>query len=147
MKKGKELKINLFKNYNVVFGSVNNKCPKALYISISTWAQPKSDENFNYNRIIRDIDKKVRQTIYNVLDGNVATPFIKDRVIVDFDIRESGVKYGKRSFTNLEITLFQKYQIPVNSESLYPFIEEIIEKIIDDVFEGEKHFKFHKKKK
>jgi len=147
MKKGKELKINQFKNYNVVFGSVNNKCPKALYINVSTWAQPKSDEDFNYNRIIKDIDKRVRQTVYNVLDSNITTPFIKDRVIVDFDIRESGVKYGKRSFTNLEITLFQKYETPVNSESLWPFIEEVIQKVIKDVFDRERHFKFYKKKK
>lgn len=147
MKKGKELRINLFKNYNIVFGSVNNKCPKALYINVSTWAQPKSDDDLNYNRIIKDIDKKIRQTIYNVLDCNITTPFIKDRVIVDFDIRESGVKYGKRSFTNLEITLFQKYETPVNSESLWPFIEEVIQKVIKDVFDRERHFKFYKKKK
>lgn len=147
MKKGKELKINAFKNYNIVFGSVNNKCPKAMYINVSAWAEPKSDDDLNYNRIIRDIDKKIRQSIYNILDSNISSPFLKDRSIIDFDIRESGVRYGKRSFTNLEITLFQKYEIPVNSESLWPFIEEIIQTIIKDVFDKEKHFKFHKKKK
>ena len=147
MKKGKELKINAFKNYNIVFGSVNNRCPKAMYINISAWADPKSNDDLNYNRIIKDIDKRVRQTIYNTLDFNISSPFLKDRSIVDFDIRESGVRYGKRSFTNLEITLFQKYEIPVNSESLWPFIEEIIQTIIKDVFEKEKHFRFHKKKK
>ena len=147
MKKGKELKINAFKNYNIVFGSVNNRCPKAMYINISAWADPKSNDDLNYNRVIKDIDKRVRQTIYNTLDFNISSPFLKDRSIVDFDIRESGVRYGKRSFTNLEITLFQKYEIPVNSESLWPFIEEIIQTIIKDVFEKEKHFRFHKKKK
>ena len=147
MKKGKELKINAFKNYNIVFGSVNNRCPKAMYINISAWADPKSNDDLNYNRIIKDIDKRVRQTIYNTLDFNISSPFLKDRSIVDFDIRESGVRYGKRSFTNLEITLFQKYEIPVNSESLWPFIEEIIQTTIKDVFEKEKHFRFHKKKK
>lgn len=147
MKKGKELKISNFKSYNIVFGSVNNRCPKAMYINISTWADPKSNDDLNYNRIIKDIDKRVRQTIYNTLDSNISSPFLKDRSIVDFDIRESGVRYGKRSFTNLEITLFQKYEIPVNSESLWPFIEEIIQTVIKDVFEKEKHFRFHKKKK
>lgn len=147
MKKGKELKINLFKNYNIVFGSVNNKGSKAMYINVSAWAEPKSDEDLNYNRIIRDIDKQVRQTIYNTLNENISTPFLKDRTIVDFDIRESGVRYGKRSFTNLEITLFQKYEIPVNSEFLWPFIEDVIETIVKNVLEKERHFKFHKRKK
>lgn len=147
MKKGKELKINHFKNYSIVFGSVNNKCPKAMYINISAWVEPRSNDDLNYNRIIRDIDKQIRQTIYNTISNNITTPFLKDRTIVDFDIRESGVRYGKRSFTNLEITLFQKYEIPVNSESLWPFIEEVIQTIIKDVFEKGRHFKFYKRKK
>jgi hypothetical protein len=147
MKKGKELKINQFKDYNIVFGSVNNRSPKAMYINVSTWAEPNSDGELNYNRIIRDIDKKIRQSIFNLLDSNISTPFLKDRTIVDFDIKKSGVKYGKRSFTNLEITLFQMYEIPVNSNTLWPFIEELVEAVIKDVFEKEKHFSFHKKKK
>lgn len=147
MKKGKELKINHFKNYNIVFGSVNNKSPKAIYINISAWAEPKFNDEFNYNRIIRDIDKRIRQTIYNTLSANITTPFFKDKTIIDFDIRESGVKYGKRSFTNLEITLFQKYETPVNSESLLPLIENLTQVIIKDIFEKEKHFKFNKRKK
>lgn len=147
MKKGKELKINHFKNYNIVFGSVNNKSPKAMYINISAWAEPNFDDELKYNKIIRDIDKKIRQIIYNTFSDDVTTPFLKDRIIVDFDIRESGIRYGKRSFTNLDITLSQKYNIPVNSEYLLPFIDNIIQIIIKDVFEKEKHLSFHKRKK
>ena len=44
MKNGKELKINNFKNYNVVFGSINNKHSKAVYINISAWAEPQYNE-------------------------------------------------------------------------------------------------------
>ena len=147
MKKGKELKINTFNNYNIVYGSVNNKNSKALYINISAWAEPKNDNDLNYTRIIRDIDKKIRQTIYNELEANISTPFLKDRTIIDFDIRESGVRYGKRSFTNTEITLYMKYELPINSDSLKPFIDDLIEKILEGSFEKDKHFKFYKKKK
>lgn len=147
MKKGKELKLELFKNYNIVYGSVNNKNPKALYISISAWAEPKTKGEINNNRIIRDIDKKVRQTVYDTLNNNTTTPFIKDRSIIDLDIRESGVKYGKRSFLNCEITLFMRYEIPVNSENLKPTIDRIINIIIKSAFETNRHFKFFKKKK
>jgi hypothetical protein len=147
MKKGKELKVNQFKNYNVVYGSVNNKNPKAIYINISAWAEPKIDGLVNYNRIIRDTDKSIRQTIYNSIESNNIVPFFKDKTIVDFDIRESGVKYGKRSFTNCEMTLYMKNEIPVNSENLKPTIYTLIESSINSVFENNEYFKFYKTKK
>ena len=147
MKKGKELKVEKSKNYSIVFGSVNNKNPKALYINVSAWAQPKVEGDLNYSRIIRDIDKGVRQEIYNQLNSDITTPFIKERTIVDFDIRESGVKYGKRSFTNCEVTLFMKYEIPVNSDDLKPNVYRIIGNVIKNVLDSNKNFKFHKKKR
>lgn len=147
MKKGKELKVQNFKNYNVVYGSVNNKIPKALYINISAWAEPKNDGVTNYNRIIRDSDKKIRQIIYNSLDNNITTPFLKDRTIIDFDIRESVIRYGKKSFVGCEITLYLKYEIPVNSDVLKPVVNDLIEEIIKLGFEENKHFKFYKRKK
>ena len=147
MEKGKELKLQTYKNYNVVYGSVNNKNPKALYVNISAWAEPQNEGDLNYKRIIRDSDKKIRQVIYNFLDENITTPFLKDRTIIDFDIRESGIKYGKRSFVGCEITLYMKYEIPANSESLKPVVNSIIDDIINQGFETSKYFNFYKKKK
>jgi hypothetical protein len=146
MKKGKELKVNSFKNYNVYYGSVNNKEPKALYINISAWAEPEEDDNINYSRVVRDLDKKIRQSIYQELEENYPI-FLRERTIVDFDIRESGIKYGKRSFTNCEITLFMKYELPINSEDMKSILDDLIKVIIEDTLEKSKHFKFHKKKK
>jgi hypothetical protein len=147
MKKGKELKVNEFKNYNVVYGSVNNKNPKAIYINISAWAEPKIEGLSNYNRVIRDTDKNLRQTVYNSIESNTLIPFFKDKTIVDFDIRESGVKYGKRSFTNCEVTLYMKNEISVNSDALKPTIYNLIETSINSVFENNEYFKFYKRKK
>jgi hypothetical protein len=147
MKKGKELKVQNLQNYNVVYGSVNNKNPKALYINISAWADPKIDTETNYNRVIRDLDKRVRQTIYNILEKEATTPFFKDKTIIDFDIRESGVRYGKRSFVGCEITLYMKYEIPINSDILKPIVNELINNILNSAFEDSRHFDFYKKKK
>ncbi len=147
MKNGKELKLDTFKNYNIVYGSVNNKNPKALYIQITGWADPKQDDKLKYTRIIRELDKKVRQTIYNTLTSNITTPFLRERTIIDFDIRESGVRYGKRSFVNCEITLYLKSEIPVNSDSLRPTLDDLINIIITNVFEHSRHFDFYRKKK
>jgi hypothetical protein len=146
MKTGKEVKVATFKNYNVVYGSVNNKHSKAVYISISAWAEPKDEYEINYNRVIREFNKKIKQSVYNLLDEDMSTEFIKDRTIVDLDIRESGIKFGKRSFTNCELTLSLKNEIPVNSELMRPMLDDITKMLLDDVFNNNKSFKFHRKK-
>lgn len=146
-KKGKELKLEVFDDYSVVYGTVNNKNSKALYINISSWAEPIVDDVINYNRIIKDLDKHVRQGIYNFLSKNIIIPFIKEITIVDFDIRKSGVKFGKRSFVSCEITLFMRNELPINSEVLKPHIYDIINYTINRTFEDNKNFKFHKKKR
>lgn len=146
MKTGKELKINSFKNYNVVFGSVNNKHPKALYINITAWAEPKSEEEINYSRAIRDLHKRVKQNIYNHFKTDPLSEFLADRSIVDLDIRESGVKFGKRSFMSCEITLFLTSEIPVNSEHMQPILNDIVKMIVDTSFDDCRYFSFHKKK-
>ena len=146
MKTGKELKINSFKNYNVIFGSVNNKHPKAVYINLSSWVQPKVDDEINYNRVIRDLNKKLKQTLFNHFSKLENTDIIEERTIVDLDIRESGIRYGKRSFMSCEITLFLNTEIPVNSEVMKPRLTEIVNVLIEEVFQSNRNFTFNKKK-
>lgn len=146
MKTGKELKISNFKDYNIIFGSVNNKHPKAVYINLSSWAEPKASEDVNYSRVIRDLNKKIKQSIFNLFDSDETTKFVKDRTIVDFDIRESGIRYGKRSFMNCEITLFLNSEIPLISDAMKPMLDDIVEMLITSIFNDSKVFSFHKKK-
>lgn len=146
MKTGKELKIDKYKNYNIVFGSINNKQSKAVYINISAWAEPQQLEFVNYNRTLKDINKKIRQSLFNYFSREFNSDFNKDKTIVDLDIRESGIKYGKRSFMNCEITLFLNSEIPVNNEKMKYNLDKVINLIIDSVFNNCKLFKFHKKK-
>jgi hypothetical protein len=147
MKTGKEIKTNIFKNYNIVFGSVNNKNPKALYVNISAWAEPKNADEVNYTRAIKNINKKLKQLLYNTFDNPENNLFLKDRTIVDLDIRESGIRYGKRSFMSCELTLFSDLEIPVNTEFMKFKIHEIINSVTKKVFDCNDYFDFHKKKK
>lgn len=146
MKTGKEIKFNKHKNFNVVFGSVNNKHSKAAYINISSWAEPIQENNVSYSRVIKDLNKRIKQTLFNYFDIEVDSNILKDRTIVDLDIRESGIKFGKRSFINCEITLFLNQEDPVNSEIMIEKLEETLELILENVFKTSKVFKFHKKK-
>jgi len=146
MKNGKEVKVNNFKNYSIVYGSVDNKHSKAVYINISAWAEPQDKEMISYNRVIKDINKNIRQTLFNIFDTKIETEIKKNHTIVDLDIRESGIRYGKRSFTNCEITLFLNSEIPVNSETMKEKLDMVTEKLIKTCFDNNKTFKFHKKK-
>jgi hypothetical protein len=146
MKNGKELKITKYKNFNIVFGSVNNKHSKAVYINLSAWAEPQHDEQIIYNRVIKDINKKVKQTLFNIFDDYEEKEIKKNNTIVDLDIRESGIRYGKRSFMNCEVTLFLNSEIPVNSDSMKEKLDNIVESLIKNTFENNKIFKFYKKK-
>lgn len=147
MKTGKEVKVATFKNYNVVYGSVNNKHSKAVYVNISAWAEPTDEDIISYSRVIRDINKNIKQNLFNLFNNDDDCEFMKDRTIVDLDIRESGIKYGKRSFTNCEITLFLNNEIPVNSDIMRPMLDNVVNMLVNNVFDNNKTFKFHRKKK
>jgi len=147
MKTGKEIKTNKHKNYNIIFGSVNNKKPKAIYINVSAWVEPSEDNGFNYNHSIRDLNKKIRQSLFGYINSDYEIMFKNDKTIVDLDIRESGIKLGKRSFMNCEITLFLESEIPLTSEVMLDRLVLISDTLIKTVFDSNKTFNFHKKKK
>lgn len=146
-KRGKELKMDLSTNYNVVYGTVDNKNVKSIYINISAWGEPTKKEELNYNRIISNLSKRIKQSIYNYLKCNYSDRFLPERSIIDLDMRESGIKYGKRSFMKCEITIYQKEINEMINEGKTPkLLTEITEsamKCLDDFV----YFDFHKKKK
>lgn len=145
-KRGKELKMDLSPNYNVVCGTVDNKNAKAIYINISAWGEPTQEDELNYNRIISNLSKCVKQSTYNYLRSNYADRFYADRSIIDLDMRESGVRYGKRSFMNCEITVYQKDSDEMINEGETPTIlSDIVESAIECLDDFE-YFEFHKKK-
>jgi len=146
MKTGKELKINNFENFNVVFGSINNKHPKAIYINISSWVEPKENININYVREIKNINKNLKQTLFNYFDSDKESIFEKNNTIVDLDIRESGLKFGKRSFMNCEITLFLTTEIQANSDKMKEILNQVTPILINDVFNDNEIFRFNLKK-
>jgi hypothetical protein len=144
MKRGKEISLNLPYEYNVISGTVDNKNPKSIYIQISAWGKPKVDREDDYDKILRQKSKRVKEKLFEVLGDD---KFYKDRCIVDFNMASSGINFDKRSFMSVEMTLFQKDPlIPVNSDELLPTLNTISSKIISDVFEKDEDFKFYRRK-
>lgn len=147
MKKGKELKVKNNKNFNIRYGTVDNKNPKSIYINLSSWITPTSDDEFNYSRIIKNLDKAIRQSIYDFISKKSTNLFFKDHTIVDFDLRKSGIKYGKTSYLSCEITLYLRNQISVTSIEVADEINQIINCVIKNNFSENEFFLFKKKKK
>jgi hypothetical protein len=145
MARGKEVKVQLPYDYNVVSGTVDNKNPKSIYIQISAWGKPKDYLEDGYEGIIRRKSKRVKNKLFEILGDDV---FHKKRCIVDFNMASSGISPSKRSFMSVEMTLFKKEPfLPINSEELTPIINDISESIITDIFEEDEHFKFYRTKK
>ncbi len=143
MKKGKEIKLNLPYEYNVISGAVDNRNPESIYIQISAWGKPKNKDEENFDCIIKQKGKRVKKKLFEILDNERFLP----KVIVDFSMASSGISYEKRSYMSVEMTLFQKIPTPINSDKLLPTLNKISEKIILDVFEKDEDFKFYKRKK
>lgn len=146
MKLGKEIKIKNSNKYNLVFGTVDNKNPKTLYINISAWAEPKLDNVLNYSIVNRDFSKKLRQFIFKLLKYDEQKDFSDEITMVDFDIKESGIKLGKKSFMNCEITLVSKINLPITSDYTLDKLKTLSDKIINEVFEKNDYYIFQKRK-
>jgi len=142
-KNGKKLATENFKNYKIITGTVDNKNPKSIYIVITSWGETILSEDVNYNNIIRHFAKEIKKTIYDNLSD---TLFSKNKCIVDFDMRESGISYGKKSFMSCEITLYQKNLFKLQENNIQKELNNIINKIINEILETNKYFKFSKTK-
>ena len=103
MKKGKTSKIQGFKLAKVIYGTVDSVNFKSLYLNIQTWVEPKTTSE-NWTRVVLNLSRQIKHTIFE----NINKTIFDDKFIVDLDLRASGLMVGKKSFLNLEITLFFK---------------------------------------
>lgn len=144
LKTGKQMKLELFKNYKITSGTIDNKNPKAMYVTISAWGKPKNDIEINYSDVIRKMNKQIKSNLFDNLNK---TLFDSNRTIVDLDMRNSGISFDKKSYMNCEITLFKLNSFKIQDKKIKEHIKEIISNIIEQVFDESEYFEFHKTKK
>lgn len=143
-KNGKQLATNTHKNYRTLSGTVDNKNPKALYINISAWGETLINEDINYTSVIKVFIKDIKKLLSSNLNQNL---FFTDRCIVDFDMRESGISYGKKSYMNCEVTIFQKNLFKLQEKNIQDEINRVSSLITSEVLETSEYFNFTKTKK
>ncbi len=143
MKKGKTIRINGLKKIKAIYGSVDAKNLKSIYLNIQTWVGPKIDMVEGWERVISNLSRQIKHTIYDIINKT----FFEDKFILDLDLRSSGIQYGKKSFLNLEITFFVKEQVSFKSNILKGEMKKITQILFFENFKDNKYFDFNITKK
>ena len=137
MKKGKSVKLNLFSPIKSVYGTVDCKNLKSLYINIQSWVSPKFDHD-NWNRVVCNLNREIKHSVFNSID----TEFFKENSIVDLDLRTSGISHGKKSFFNLEVNLYTNQEMDFKCPEIKDSIKKIIRNIVRENVMENKYFEF-----
>jgi polyribonucleotide nucleotidyltransferase len=137
MKKGKSVKLNLYSPIKSVYGTVDSKNLKSLYINIQSWVSPKFDHE-NWNRVVCNLSREIKHSVYNSIDSQL----FKETSIVDLDLRTSGISHGKKSFFNLEVNLYTNKEMDFKSSEIKESVKKIIKDIVRDNVVENKYFDF-----
>jgi len=141
MKIGKYIPLGTYNDVKIGYGTVDFKNLKTIYLKLNSWVQPEN-ETEDFNSTIYKSRRKIKEIVYNL-----NSPYFKQQCIVDLDIRTKGIKLEKRSFMNLEITLYVDKQFDIKSQEVKTIIKDLVETTIDLGLSDKKLFNFYKSKK
>lgn len=142
MKKGKSVKLNLYSPIKSVYGTVDSKNLKSLYINIQSWVTPKFEHD-NWNRVVCNLSREIKHSVYDSIDINL----FKEKSIVDLDLRTSGIVHGKKSFFNLEVNLYTNQEMDFKSLEIKDSVKKIVKNIFKTNVIDNKYFEFSTSKK
>ena len=140
MKNGKYIPLGEYNNVKIGYGTVDFKNLKTVYLKFNSWLQPKN-ETEDFNLILSKSRRKVKEIIRDLQNEN-----FKSQSIVDLDVRTKGIRMEKKSFMNLEITLYVEKTFEIKSKIIKEFLKTTSETIIDDSLTDKKLFNFYKTK-
>tara|TARA_R100001163_G_C5060244_1_gene197032 strand:- start:918 stop:1358 length:441 start_codon:yes stop_codon:yes gene_type:complete len=145
LKQGREINTKTSDYFRTSYGTVDVKSFKSIYLNLSSWVEPLHELERWTERINR-MKHKIKSTVHNRIDQ---TPF-KEKVIVDLDLRSSGIKVGKRSFMKCEVTLFLnnlKTTKDLKSSDIKNSVDLLTSEIINKSLKTSKDFEFHATKR
>jgi len=125
----KRKNLNIFENAKCFYGTVDSKELKSIYIVIQSWVEPTKEVS-NWDRVTGNLKRQIQ---HNLLESVDMFTF-ENNSIVDLDLRTSGIQLDKRSFLNLEMTLFLKNK---NEDFKSIMLRDKIKKIVSSVYTDE----------
>jgi len=141
MKTGKFITLGYYGNVKIGYGTVDHKNLKTIYIKLNSWVEPESDDN-QFNEILSKTKRRIKLRILGL-----HSELFKRESIVDLDVRTKGIKLGKRSFLNLEMTLFTQKYFDIRTKELKGLIKELVKDVVDSDLSDKNLFNFSKNKK
>lgn len=141
MKLGRYIPLGSYKDIKIGYGTINYKELKTIYLSLNSWLDPYNNCD-DYERIVKSARNKIKKLVYG-LGHNLFRP----ESIVDLDVRTKGISQDKRSFMNVEITLYVIEQVNIKDKELKNSMDLLLKEIIDTCLDDKMLFNFHKKKK
>jgi len=142
MKKGKSVKLNLYNPIKSVYGTVDSKNLKSVYINIQSWVTPKQEYD-NWNRVVSNLGREIKHSVFESINQKL----FQEKSIVDLDLRTSGISHGKKSFFNLEINLYTNSELDFKSAEIKDSIKTIVKSIFRNNIQQNKYFEFSTSKK
>lgn len=141
MKIGKYISLGTYNNVKVGYGTVDYQNLKTIYVTFNSWVKP-DDDIIDYDKLIL----KSRRTIKNIVYSFDCSRYKKES-IVDLNIKTKGIKKDKKSFMNLEVTLFINETLNIRSKEVKNDIIELSNRILINGLDNKKLFNFYKTKK
>lgn len=142
MKRGKSVKLNTYAPIKTIYGTVDSKNLKSIFINIQSWVEPKQDSD-SWVRVVNNL----RRQIYYSVSRNVNYKLFSQNFIVDLDLRTSGVLLGKKSFFNLEINLYTTNELDFKSIEIKDSVKDIVQSVFNHNITTNKYFDFSTTKK
>jgi hypothetical protein len=138
MKKGKNVKLNLYSPIKTTYGTVDSKDLKSIYINIQSWVTPKIEDG-NWRRIVNCLLRDIKISISDSLDKKI----FNEKTIVDLDLRTSGIHYGKKSFLNLEMNLYTLEKLDFRDQKIKDCVKKTIRTIYKNDIITNEYFDFY----
>ena len=142
MKKGKSVKLNLYNPIKSVYGTVDSKNLKSVYINIQSWVTPKKEYD-NWNRVVSNLGREIKHSVFESINQKL----FQEKSIVDLDLRTSGISHGKKSFFNLEINLYTNSEMDFKSPDIKDSVKTIVNSVFRNNIQQNKYFEFSTSKK
>jgi hypothetical protein len=141
MKNGKFINLGYHEDIKIGFGTIDFKNLKTIYIKFNSWLLP-SDVGDDFDAIISQTRRQIKEIIRNKKNN-----FFRPQSIVDLDIKTKGIKLNKKSFMNLEITLYTYNHIDIKDKLVKEYVKSLCFDIIDLGLINKNLFNFYKTKK
>jgi len=132
MSRGRLISVTNTNESRFKVGTVDKDNPKSFYVNISSWVEPMIEV---------EADKSLRK-LYKDLERVIKNNKLTNLHILDLDLRESGLRKGKRSFMKCEITFLNNDE-DLSSAEISVKVSKLQSTIHKYIFNKHDQFTFH----